>query len=171
MNNTPPKIQSPYEGQYITKPDENATYYTYDRSKVPFRVSGQFGIGLYGKVEAGDMGPEIGAKAYLERDSQNWDFEMFGMEMVAALKIPMVGVDMGGRYITCPMRDHEVMESGWFFEPSILNVTAEEDGDIYFRGGFGIYVGLGGEVDLEINFSEWKRRFNRWLEKLFNNKD
>ena len=50
-------------------------------------------------------------------------------------------------------------------------MTAEEDGDIYFRGGFGIYVGLGGEVDLEINFSEWKRRFNRWLEKLFNNKD
>ena len=89
----------------------------------------------------------------------------------AALGLPVVGIDTGGRYITCPMLGHEVMESGWYFDPSILNVTAEEDGDIYFRAGLGLYVTLGGEVDIEINISECKRRFNRWLKQLFNNKD
>ncbi len=171
MNSMPSKNQLPYEGTYITKPDENATYYTYDRGKVPFRISGQFGTGLYGKIEAGDIEAELGFKAYLERDNQNWDFEMFGMEMGAALGLPVVGIDTGGRYITCPMLGHEVMESGWYFDPSILNVTAEEDGDIYFRAGLGLYVTLGGEVDIEINISECKRRFNRWLKQLFNNKD
>ena len=66
MNSMPSKNQLPYEGTYITKPDENATYYTYDRGKVPFRISGQFGTGLYGKIEAGDIEAELGFKAYLD---------------------------------------------------------------------------------------------------------
>ena len=62
--------------------------------------------------------------------------------MGAALGLPVVGIDTGGRYITCPMLGHEVMESGWYFDPSILNVTAEEDGDIYFRAFFSSFLFL-----------------------------
>ena len=156
------KITRPSTGEYITTPDPDAVYYTYDKEKVPVEGTLQVGVGLYGKVDVDGLGGEIGGKMYYEISSHNFVFTRNGGEIGAGLGCWLFGVSAGARREICPMLDNQVMENGWFFEPSLLKFS-KTDGDYILSFGAGIFVFLGAEVDVDINVNECLRRIKDYF--------
>lgn len=142
-----------------------------------FNVTTELGTGLYTTFDLLGYGFNGGVKSYFSFSDQGDAFTEFGIEGGMGYSIGYLGTEAGYRYLVNGATDI-VLENGLYTDYSLLFLEKanieQEDMDIHLKSSLGIYVGLGGQVNLDINlgaagrkFIGWKNDVIEWWEGLF----
>ncbi|MBR5236910.1 MAG: hypothetical protein IKW06_06045 [Clostridia bacterium] len=135
----------------------------YSASKPIFTFHANYGTGLAAEVNIAGVGIEIGGKRYYDMTTAFANIPTESLQLSAEVKLTD-NLRFGASYtgtINAMTKEHLKNEgyAGIKIGNKIYGLGGMSENDLVIVVGIGGYLGVGGDLELSVNFSEIKRRY------------